>query len=206
LGRGPLFCRFCPVPEPTVADEFGHPLAADTFAQGRLTNPTPPLSVHFETLHVIVKPSYMSMYPFGQALLLALGKVVAGSAFAGVWLGVGIMCTAICWMLQGWFPPEWALLGGFLAVIRFGVFSYWNHSYWGGQVAAAGGALVLGALPRITRLGRAREAHLGMGHGSGQERRTDSLLQEPRRVVRRPRCNSAATRALYAAGEPVSSS
>jgi hypothetical protein len=161
--RAVLLLNF-PVPPPGLHDDFCYLLAADTFAHGRLTNPTHPLWVHFETIYVNQKPTYMSMFYPAQGLLLALGQVLTGIPWMGSWLAAGLMCAAICWMLQGWLPAGWALMGGLLAVMRLGTFTYWVNSYSGGCLAAMGGALVLGALPRIKRHRRIRDALL-MGAG-----------------------------------------
>jgi hypothetical protein len=116
---------------------------------------------HFETFHVTMKPTYMSMYFPAQGLVLAAGKVFAGRAWVGLLIVTALMCSAICWMLQAWLPPSWALLGGILAILRLGLFSYWINTYAGaGSIAALGGALVLGALPRFMKGVRLRDGLL----------------------------------------------
>lgn len=150
----PLFSA----PLPAVPNDFSFLLAADTFAHGRLSNPMPAMWTHFESIDITVQPTYMSMFFPGWGLALAAGQVLFGNPWiANLFFGA-LMCAAICWMLQAWLPPGWALLGGFLALLRIGLFTYWINTIAGGNglLDAFSGALILGALPRLMKTARIR--------------------------------------------------
>ncbi|HEV8725031.1 MAG TPA: hypothetical protein VGW77_30825 [Candidatus Binatia bacterium] len=164
LGLSSMMSLLGRMPEPHTHDEFSYLLGADTFAHGRLTNPTHLLWQHFESFHVIQKPTYASKFPPAQGLMLAAGQVLGGHAIVGVWISTALACAAIYWMLLAWVPPGWALLGGLLTALHPGVLLTWGQSYWGGAVAMLGGALVVGALRRIARQARVIDALL-MGLG-----------------------------------------
>ncbi len=155
-----------PVPSPDVYDEFGHLLVADTLRHFRLANPAHPLHQFFETFFVLQQPTYSSIYPLGQGVVLALGWMLFGLPWAGVVLSVGVFCGSCYWMLRGWMSPPWALIGGLLAVIEFGPLNQWMNSYWGGAVSGIAGCLAFGALPRLGVQWRTRDAIL-LGAGLG---------------------------------------
>lgn len=151
------------MPQPGVHDEFSYLLAADTFAHGRLTNAPHPLWEHFESIHILQQPTYASKYPPAQGLMLAVGQVVTGYPIVGVWLSVALASAALGWMFFVWLPPRWAVLGGLLGMIHPLILT-WSQSYWGGAVAAGGGALALGAFRRIAERATPGEAiRLGLG-------------------------------------------
>ena len=144
-----LVALFLARPIPRTHDEFSYTLMGETFANGHASSPKPPFSEFFDTFHVLVNPVHASKYFPAQGIVLTLGYKLTGNPAVGLWLTSALACGAITWMLQGWLSPIWGLLGGLLFVIQYGIFSYWSQSYWGGMVAALGGALFLGAIRRL---------------------------------------------------------
>lgn len=161
----PVVLRLCllrrsPAPIPSGSDDFSFILLADTLRHFRLSNPAHALPEFFEQIFVLQQPTHSSMYPLGQGLFLAFGWLAFGHPWAGVLLSVAALCGTCYWMLRAWTSLVWALAGGLLACIEFGPLSYWTNSYWGGAVSATAGCLVFGALPRIAKRGRLRDAAL----------------------------------------------
>jgi hypothetical protein len=135
---------------PRVADEFCNLYAADTYNHGRLTNPASPFWRHFEAIHILPQPTMMSKYPPGQSLVLAIGQYTVGAPIVGVWLSLGLAAAALCWMLEAYVAPRWALLGSLCFSLRLAV-GYWGQSYWGGALPMLAGSLLFGSTARLVK-------------------------------------------------------
>ena len=175
--------RHHPVPTPNTADDFSYLLLADTLAHFRLANATHPMHRFFEAVFVLQQPSYSSIFPLGQGIVLAAGQVIFRHAWAGVVISIGALCALSYWMLRAWVTPFWALLGALLGVCEFGPLSSWMNTYWGGAVSAIAGCLTFGAMVRL------RQSRKTAGCGSVRTRaRTGSahtsLRSHPACVVR----------------------
>jgi hypothetical protein len=144
-----VFALLYEIPVPGIHDEFSYLLGADTFASGRLTNPTHPMHAHFESYHIFHTPTYQSKYPPGQAAFLALGQVISGEPILGVWISFALACAALTWMLRPLFSSGWCVIGGLLPLLNTHVFKGWGQTYWGGNVAWFGAALFIGGWLRL---------------------------------------------------------
>src|SRR5579871_4769674 len=157
-----------PIPTPGVSDDFSYLLISATLAHLRLANPPHPYSQFFETFFVLQQPTYSSVFPIGQGIALALGRLLFGNPWAGVALSIGAFCALSYWMLRAWISPGWALIGGLLTVVEFGPLNQWMNSFWGGAVSACAGCLVFGSLPRLRESSQRRYAVL-LGIGLGMQ-------------------------------------
>ena len=146
-------------PLPHIHDEFSYLLAGEMFANGQVSMPAPVSPAHFETIHQLVEPRYASKYPPAQGVALAVGLLVANDARVGVWLSFALLAASLVWMLQAWAPPRWSLLPVLWTSLLLAS-THWTFTFWGGSVAAIGGALLYGSLGRLskTRTPRMRDA------------------------------------------------
>ncbi len=145
-----LLLTLQPVPIPLFHDEFSYLLGGDTFFHLRLTNPTPPVPVAFETIHTDLWPTYQSMYMPGPALLLFLGELL-GKPWIAVLLITAAFCATLYWAVSAWLPRTWALLAAAIALGYTGSLQWWFDNYFCLGLSCFASALILGSLPRIAR-------------------------------------------------------
>lgn len=125
-----VFSQILDLPYPQIHDEYSYCLAGETFARGRLTNPTHPMAEHFETMHVLQHPSYMSKYPPEQGIVLAIGRWLGHPMF-GVWLSFALACAAMSWAMSAVVDNIWAVVGSVLFAFSMNCVSYmFQIGYW----------------------------------------------------------------------------
>ncbi len=143
-------------PLPSDMEEYNQLLQAQTYALGRLANPVHPLAVMLQSFQVVEWPHRVSGRPPLPALPLILPAALGVSPFAGNLAAIGLTSAALCWMLLGWVPRAWAVIGSFLAICTFCLFGYWINSYWCPTTTVLGAALLLGLVPRVQQQPRLR--------------------------------------------------
>ncbi len=134
---------------PVIHDEFSYLLAAKTFANGKLHGEPHPHWQHFETLHVLQRPNYVSKYPPLQALILTPGLLI-GRPVVAVWVSFAGASAALGWMLS-LYGPKIAIFGVLAFITNGTLLVMWGNSYWGGAVTTFCAALMYGGLFRLLR-------------------------------------------------------
>ena len=151
----PLF----PIPFPFVPDDFSFLLACDTFAHGRLTNPTPAMWTAFrEHPHHHAADVSIDVFPGTRAdaggRSSAVWSAVAGRTGHG-WTDVRGAGVDVARMAAAKMGAARRGDCGFAA----GPVQLWINTYHTAALPSAfGGALVLGSLPRLMKAGRFRYA------------------------------------------------
>lgn len=137
--------------QPNLHDEFSYLLAADTFAAGRLTNPTPSHPEFFESFHILVEPSYCSKYPPGFPMLLAIGILLTSSPTFGLALSAALAGASVYYAARGIFSARWAFAPVMLVMLSVNAHVFWSLKYMPGWICVAASSLVLGACLRLRR-------------------------------------------------------
>ena len=102
------------IPAPAIHDEFAYLLTGDTFANFRITNPTPLFKEHFQTYQIFFEPTYQAKYPPGQGFILSIAILLFNEPIIGVWLSLALGCYAIFWMNSSIIPEKWSFLGALI--------------------------------------------------------------------------------------------
>ena len=154
---------FLETPQPIVADEISLMLQAKTYLGGHLANHVK-LLPDFESVYVILSPTYASMYPVLRSLPVFLGLCLRIGAWGGILLSMVALIVAIYWMVREWVNSKYAIVAALIVIIRFGLFSFWVNSYWGGAFTALGGVLLAGGYKAVrSRPSLLNGAAVGLG-------------------------------------------
>jgi hypothetical protein len=154
---------FLGIPQPIVADEASLMLQAKTYFGGHLANHVN-LLPDFESVYVLLSPTYASMYPVLRSLPLFIGFCLGIGAWGGVLLSMVALTIAVYWMVREWINAKYAFIAALIVIIRYGLFSFWVNSYWGGAFTGLGGVLLLGGFKALrSRPNLLNGAMIGLG-------------------------------------------
>ena len=154
---------FIGTPEPVIPDEPSLMLQAQTYLSGHLANHVS-LFPDFESVYVLLSPTYSSMYPVLRSFPLLVGYCLGIGPWGGVLLSMVALTVAVYWMVREWINANYAFIAALIIIIRYGLFGLWVNSYLGTAFTALGGVLLLGGFKAVrSRPSLLNGAVLGLG-------------------------------------------
>jgi hypothetical protein len=154
---------FLGTPQPVVPDEVSMIFQAKTYLTGHFANHVN-LLPNFQPLFVNIKPTYVSIYPVLRSIPMFIGLFLGIGVWGGVLLSMVALTVAVYWMVREWMNAKYAFIAAFIVIIRYGLFSLWVNSYWGGAFTALGGVFLLGGFKAVrSRRNLASGAMVGLG-------------------------------------------
>ena len=136
---------FLGTPQPIIADEMSLMLQAQTYFDGRLANHVS-LSPDFESVFVLLSPTYASMYPVLRSFPLLAGYSLGIGAWGGVLLSMVALTVAVYWMVREWINARYAFVAALIVIIRYGLFSFLGEFLLGRCVYGSRRGLVVGGI------------------------------------------------------------
>jgi hypothetical protein len=123
-------------------------LQAKTYLAGHLANYVN-LLPDFESVYVLLLPTYASIYPILRSFPLGVGYWLGIGAWGGVLLSMVALTVAVYWMVREWVNRKYSFIAALIVILRYGLFSVWVNSYWGGAFTPLGGVLLLGGFKAV---------------------------------------------------------
>jgi hypothetical protein len=137
---------FLGTPQPIVPDEIGLLFQAKTYLGGHLATHVS-LLPDFESVYVLLSPTYASMYPVLRSFPIFIGYCLGPGAWAGVLLSMVALAVAVYWMVREWINARYGLIAALIVIL----FTLGRSVYRACRGAVVGGFKAVRSRPNLIK-------------------------------------------------------